>query len=286
MVQAGSYLGPRGDQYPLLESVGDAELHGDVQTMTKPIMISEIFGPVIHGEGPVAGRQTMFVRTFGCDSRCSVCDTMYSVDPNHPGAKSRHKMTPDAIAQRLDELDPEYVAPHLGLRRPVTISGGNPAMWDLEELVTLLQTKGRWVWIETQGTTWKKWLSKCDRVVVSPKGPGMDDRRLGILPLEKLEEFYQGTLSNVHCKLAFKVVIFGEADLDYAESIVDKYPRIPMYLSVGNTKVDKEQSADDVVRLTECLRMTTDSALIRPKLRNSVVLPQLHVLAYGNQRGT
>ncbi|HEX9998519.1 MAG TPA: 7-carboxy-7-deazaguanine synthase QueE [Abditibacterium sp.] len=39
----------------------------------QPILISEIFGPTIQGEGALVGRPTVFVRTGGCDFRCAWC---------------------------------------------------------------------------------------------------------------------------------------------------------------------------------------------------------------------
>ena len=44
-------------------------------TTARTIAISEIFGPTIQGEGALIGKPTVFVRTGGCDYRCSWCDT-------------------------------------------------------------------------------------------------------------------------------------------------------------------------------------------------------------------
>lgn len=44
------------------------------------IPVLEIFGPTIQGEGRVIGRKTMFVRTAGCDYRCSWCDSSFTWD--------------------------------------------------------------------------------------------------------------------------------------------------------------------------------------------------------------
>ena len=66
------------------------------------IRISEIFGPTVQGEGALIGRPTVFVRTGGCDYRCSWCDTLYAVLPEY-----RHDwrpMAPDAILARVDAL--------------------------------------------------------------------------------------------------------------------------------------------------------------------------------------
>ena len=44
------------------------------------IRVSEIFGPTIQGEGALIGLPTVFVRTGGCDFRCSWCDSLHAVD--------------------------------------------------------------------------------------------------------------------------------------------------------------------------------------------------------------
>ncbi|TIU92326.1 MAG: 7-carboxy-7-deazaguanine synthase QueE, partial [Mesorhizobium sp.] len=44
------------------------------------IRVSEIFGPTIQGEGMLIGLPTVFVRTGGCDYRCSWCDSLHAVD--------------------------------------------------------------------------------------------------------------------------------------------------------------------------------------------------------------
>ena len=48
--------------------------------MAAKIPVLEIFGPTIQGEGRVIGRKTMFVRTAGCDYRCSWCDSAFTWD--------------------------------------------------------------------------------------------------------------------------------------------------------------------------------------------------------------
>lgn len=47
---------------------------------TLKFQYSKFFGPTIQGEGRVIGRKTMFVRTAGCDYRCSWCDSAFTWD--------------------------------------------------------------------------------------------------------------------------------------------------------------------------------------------------------------
>src|SRR5699024_12513949 len=88
------------------------------QTMSK-IPVLEIFGPTIQGEGRVIGRKTMFVRTSGCDYRCSWCDSSSTWDVS---AKDDIRLLePEQILSELDQLAPNQY-------KHVTISGGNPAL--------------------------------------------------------------------------------------------------------------------------------------------------------------
>ena len=62
------------------------------------IPVLEIFGPTIQGEGRVIGRKTMFVRTAGCDYRCSWCDSAFTWDGS---AKEDIKLMTEEIYNQL-----------------------------------------------------------------------------------------------------------------------------------------------------------------------------------------
>ena len=97
------------------------------------IPVLEIFGPTIQGEGRVIGRKTMFVRTAGCDYRCSWCDSAFTWDGS---AKEDIKlMTAEEIYDALLEIGGHRF-------NHVTISGGNPALIKgIQELVDLFEDK-------------------------------------------------------------------------------------------------------------------------------------------------
>src|SRR5215813_518194 len=95
----------------------------------KTLPVVEIFGPVLQGEGRMIGTPTLFVRLGYCDFRCRWCDSLFAVIP----AQVREHSTPITavhICDRLDALD--ATVPW------VTLSGGNPVLHDLSELVALL----------------------------------------------------------------------------------------------------------------------------------------------------
>ena len=99
------------------------------------IPVIEMFGPTIQGEGAVIGVKTMFVRTYGCDYRCSWCDSAFTWDGS---AKDKVRMLePDDIIRELTELAADNF-------NCVTLSGGNPALIGegMMELIVKLQERG------------------------------------------------------------------------------------------------------------------------------------------------
>lgn len=227
----------------------------------KTFPIIEIFGPVIQGEGAMIGHPTHFVRLGGCDYRCAWCDTIYAVLPDEVRANSV-PMTAGQIVERLRELNP---------RTPwITLSGGNPALHHLDTLIDMLIEAGFGIAVETQGSLYRSWLERCSLVTVSPKPPssGMSQ------DLSTLTRFMDLPGINL------KVVVFDDADLDFARDVHSRYPDVPLYLQVGN---DLEQ--DDRDSLLAKLNWLSTQTLDDPVLCDAIVLPQLHVLLYGNRRG-
>src|SRR5262245_57803615 len=130
--------------------------------MKERISISEIFGPTVQGEGPLVGRPTVFVRTGGCDYRCTWCDTLYALLPKY--RDEWLLMTPSDTLARIDELAS-------GNPVLVTLSGGNPALQPLAPLIALGRSKGHRFALETQGSVPSPWFTELDWLILSPKPP-------------------------------------------------------------------------------------------------------------------
>lgn len=236
------------------------------------IPVIEIFGPTIQGEGMVIGQKTMFVRTAGCDYSCSWCDSSFTWDGS---AKNEIKnMTTAEVLEALYKLGGNGFS-------HVTISGGNPALLkNLGEIIGELKSHGIEVAIETQGSKWQDWFTLIDDLTISPKPPssGMTTD-FGILSniIKKTSES--------ESKVSLKIVIFDDADFDYAKLVHKKYPDIPLYLQVGNddiSTVDKEALIGKLLQKYEWL---IDKAMVDSELKNVRILPQLHTLLWGNKRG-
>jgi len=242
--------------------------------MKRRIRISEIFGPTVQGEGPLIGRLTVFVRTAGCDYRCTWCDTLYAVLPDYRDEWAL--MTPADIMARVDELAG-------GNPTLVSLSGGNPALQPLAPLIALGRRNGHTFALETQGSVARPWFVDLDWLILSPKPPssGM------ATDWDVLEACLDAAKARPRCTL--KIVVFNEADYAYAQTAAGRYPALPLYLQVGNPApftavggaVTDEADIDDLLHRFRWLvgKVTADRWFA------VTVLPQLHVLAWGNKRG-
>ncbi|HEV7939070.1 MAG TPA: 7-carboxy-7-deazaguanine synthase QueE [Solirubrobacteraceae bacterium] len=236
--------------------------------VTLPVV--EIFGPTIQGEGPDAGVPAYFVRFGGCDYRCIWCDSMHAVDPVEVRSNAE-RLTAEQIIQRVTELPP---GPDL-----VVLSGGNPALLDLGALVLALRREGKRVAVETQGSRWCAWLADVDRLVISPKPPSSG--MAGPDELIALRAFL-GNVTSASTP-ALKIVIFDQADLDWAATCHSNYPQLPLFLSAGTDIGLPEEKT--LTRLRERYRWLCETVSRRADLRAASVLPQLHVIAWGTARG-
>ena len=233
------------------------------------ILISEIFGPTIQGEGAGAGRLTVFVRTGGCNSRCSWCDTLYAVLPEHKSEWT--PMSAKQIVARVEELS--FGKPIL-----ITVSGGNPALWPLGELLELGHGRGHTFALETQGTHAPTWLSDLDYLTVSPKPPssGMAFEEAA------LRRCVEAGARGEKAAVSLKVVVFDEADYEFARRIYALFPDVPFFLSVGTSRADgSDGGTEQITRGTEWLI----ERVARDGWRQVTVLPQIHVLLWGQKRG-
>ncbi|MBL4667364.1 MAG: 7-carboxy-7-deazaguanine synthase QueE [Sneathiella sp.] len=241
-------------------------------TIDETIRIDEIFGPTIQGEGALIGQPTVFVRTGGSDYRCSWCDTLHAVD-----SKYRHLWKPMTAQSIWDEVS------KLSGGHPlvVSLSGGNPAIQPLGELIDLGHQHGYRFALETQGSVSKDWFSELDVLTLSPKPPSSQmspDWAQFDQCLEKAGD---------KPEIALKIVIFDDADYAFAKEAAGKYPDLPVYLQPVNhtpPPPDKSDAPIDIDGITRRLDWLT-SKVVNDRWFSATVLPQLHVLIWGNKRG-
>lgn len=237
--------------------------------MTDSILVSEIFGPTVQGEGTLIGMPTVFVRTGGCDYRCTWCDTLYAVLPEYRHTWQR--ITVDDVLTKIAKLSG-------GIPVLVTLSGGNPALQPLEPLITKGHSVGLSFALETQGSVARNWFRLLDHLVVSPKPPSSGEKTDWL----KLTEAVR--CAGPSTRTTLKVVVFDDNDFTFAKMVRCHFPDHELVLQVGNPQpphVADEVDVDALLRRYDWLaRKVTDDAWFDVR-----VLPQLHTLVWGNKRG-
>lgn len=239
--------------------------------MSKKLLISEIFGPTIQGEGALIGQPCLFVRAGGCDFRCDWCDTLYAVEPKYKA--DWQAMSAENILQTLQQLAKKPML--------VTLSGGNPALQDFSELIRLGGQQGFTFALETQGSVACDWFAELDYLVLSPKPPSSKMKN----DEKKLAACLAAAMDKAHCSL--KLVVADKEDYLFARELADKYPQLPVYLQVCNPEFPKSNAnkeTTDLLGLAERQRWLSEM-VCEDGWNNAIVLPQMHVWLWGNTAG-
>ncbi|MTI43228.1 preQ(0) biosynthesis protein QueE [Roseibium hamelinense] len=236
------------------------------------IRVSEIFGPTIQGEGALIGQPTVFVRTGGCDYRCSWCDTLHAVDSSY--RHDWHPMDAAGIFAEVERLSG-------GTPLTVSLSGGNPAIQPLGGLILLGREKGYRFGLETQGSLAKDWFADLDVLTLSPKPPSSG--------MEPDWDAFQDCIAaaGANTRLALKIVIFNEADYAFAKDAVARHPDLPVYLQPGNhtpAAPAEDDTTIDMDGIMERMRWLIGK-VSADRWFDATVLPQLHTLIWGNLKG-
>ncbi len=140
----------------------------------------------IQGEGKYSGSAAYFIRLGGCDVGCPWCDVKESWE------MEKHPLT--SIRELVNQIDDKVEI--------VVITGGEPLLWNLTLLTSLLQKRNIRTHIETSGSS--KVTGSLDWFCLSPKKRKMPT-----------EEAYQ--MAN-----ELKVVVFNKSDFKFAEQQAEK----------------------------------------------------------------
>lgn len=232
------------------------------------LRIAEIFGPTIQGEGALIGEPTVFVRAGGCDYRCAWCDSMHAVDSAF--RRDWTRMSAGAVWEKVQDLAG-------GLPLTVSLSGGNPAILDFGPLIALGRAAGYRFACETQGSIARPWFAELDTLVLSPKPPSSGET-------VDWDAFAACREAGRRApRTVMKIVIFDRTDYEWAKRAHARHPDLPLYLQPGNLDVDLDTPVDPQAladRLGWLTRAAMDDRWFAPR-----ILPQLHVLIWGNKRG-
>lgn len=117
------------------------------------LKIIEIF-PSFQGEGLREGEATLFIRFSGCNLKCSFCDTKYAW-------KDGKSYSAQAVLEKVKKIRTLFPA------RWICLTGGEPLLQDVRQLVFKLKREDLKIQVETNGTIYRS--LPVDWYTVSPK---------------------------------------------------------------------------------------------------------------------
>ncbi len=167
--------------------------------MVDTIVVNEIFRS-IQGESTYAGLPTTFIRTTGCNLRCSWCDTKYAYE--------------DGTGMTVDDIEGKVKRLGSGL---VEITGGEPLLQErVGGLARHLLDSGFNVMIETNGSIDIGKIDKRATIVMDVKCPGS-----GMSERTRWEN-----LDVLGRKDQIKFVIADRADYVWTLDLLGRYKRL------------------------------------------------------------
>lgn len=230
--------------------------------VTGELLVSEIFGPTIQGEGPYAGQPTSFLRLGACNLNCSWCDTKYTWDSGlYDLTRELRPVATNDVAQLVLQIDTPNVV----------VTGGEPALQadELARLAVRLRAAERSVHLETSGSVaLGPLLDQCDFVVASPKLGNSGVKRHARLRWPVLREIAARSRS------VFKFVVREPTDLEEVAEIVQRLGVTPDRVWV---MPEATTASALLTRMAELAEEVT--------ARKWSLSPRLQVLVWDNERG-
>lgn len=160
--------------------------------------INEIFYS-IQGEGKWMGLPNIFIRTTGCNLRCSFCDTTYAYETGE-------EMSIEEIINRIRKHPCNYVC----------ITGGEPLLQEeIVQLIDVLLEKKYVICLETNGSIDIENLVGKKSLLIS-----LDIKCPSSTMHEKMNF---NNVSLLTCNDQLKFIIQNREDYEYAKKIIKKY---------------------------------------------------------------
>ena len=192
------------------------------------IKINEIFYS-IQGESSYAGNRTVFIRTTGCNLRCTYCDTKYSYYDGDLWSFEK-------ILQQVKLYDADYIC----------ITGGEPLLQpEIHKLINILCDLGHKVSIETSGSKTIKDVDPRAKIILDVKTP--DSGATNSFLLENLVFSNEKNRE----KTEFKFVISSEKDLEWSENFCrqhDLLTKFTILYSPSHGQVSEKWLAERILQ--------------------------------------
>jgi 7-carboxy-7-deazaguanine synthase len=226
------------------------------------LKISEIFYS-IQGEGSLVGVPSVFVRTSGCNLRCTWCDTPYT-----SWQPEGSEFSLDQILETINSFNTAHVV----------LTGGEPMIApQMVELTERISSAKKHITIETAGTVFAPVV--CDLMSISPKHANStplqreggrwaaQHDRLRFQPevLKRLAKDYSFQL---------KFVIASKDDLNEIEEIRQACCADPSSVILMPEGVERELLRERLLWIAEIC-----------KEKGYRLSPRLHVELWGDRRG-
>jgi len=233
--------------------------------------IAEIYAS-LQGEGRLAGTPSTFVRTSGCNLRCTWCDTPFT------------SWRPEGEERSVAAVHGEVT--RLGLRHAV-VTGGEPLLFaDVPGLCAALRRDGIHVTIETAGTLLPDAAPAtiADLMSISPKltssAPPADTPggwRARHEAARRRDEVILALMTAPH---QLKFVIGSAADVDEARRWLDDLAAAGGVIERENVLLMPEGRAPE--------RLAATTAWLEPECRRLgfVFAPRHQIAWFGDTRGT
>jgi 7-carboxy-7-deazaguanine synthase len=226
------------------------------------VKISELFYS-IQGEGALVGVPSVFVRTSGCNLRCTWCDTPYT-----SWQPEGENLTVREVADRVQQFRCSHVV----------VTGGEPMIApEIVSLTEALDEAGAHITIETAGTVYQP--VRCQLMSISPKLANSTPReREGgrwAAQHERLR-YNSDVLKRLTAEYTHQVkfVLTSAEDLSEIEEICEEIGIAATNIVLMPEGVDRDALRERGVWLAEVC-----------KQRGYRFSPRLHVELWGNRRG-
>jgi 7-carboxy-7-deazaguanine synthase len=219
----------------------------------------------VQGEGVNAGTPSVFLRTYFCNLTCTWCDSKYTwLNQNQSKAGLDYRlMTAEAV---VDEVK-GFGCGHL------VVTGGEPLLHQrqLAPILSRLKTEGMYIEVETNGTfaPSAEMLDVVDCFNVSPKTSNSAVER----KLRLREDPLRALASSK--KTWFKFVVSDLKDVAEVEDLIAEF-------SIPRDRVMLMPEGTEQTKLMEKSRWLVDVC----KEHGFRFAPRLHILLFGNKRGT